>query len=717
MRDIEHFFDLMRKKDPKLFEVYQSVTSGLEWTWQFRNRDYGWGPNPQASSSLETTFWVVKNLMPITSREFFMGTREFVLNLKNPDGYWGDTAGAKSTYRHTSCAIEILKLMGKEVTTSSDQELVAKSRKWLEDGGDPNGGWGIGPEDPHDMNNTYIVSSALFDSGTKLEEPMFKQTVEWLASNQLENGAWPIHADRGGEVDLENSVKAFMILKVLKSGFDENLDKLSKFILKNRNNDGGWGSRPGLESDIMPTAYAFKCLTDSGYTYASHPEEMGIVIDYLLKHQDRVGFWSREGSSQGSVGLTSFLVNSLYSQIDQTELSVPMSNVFRLHIPALTGRTVGSRRLKSPIREMAQIIYQLEGDEHYDIFLDSPETDSILVTSSRHFVPLEVRKDILQRTQEINELFNVLEKGGDWSRTGAAEAIYEDLNDKMKRLGKGLYFDFAPPALQKLLSSMTTRYLMIATNDPLIPWELIYIQEKDTYLGLEFALGRKVLMIADRLPRLKKTYDNIMHVLLIGNPSGNLPSSENEVKYISEKLEALPQVKTNLLVGSDVTRSNLEKILSKQHYDIVHFAGHSYYNPENPDKSYLELANGEAVYASQFSWLFQSGIPAVIFLNACSTAMVKDSTETPEQSELQMSGMIRQLMNIGVQSVIGSLWPMHDIISATIATEFYRNLTHGMTLGEALQSSRKMVHNSFKHRNVGWNGFILYGNPMLKLDW
>ncbi|UCH90024.1 MAG: CHAT domain-containing protein, partial [Thermoplasmata archaeon] len=129
---------------------------------------------------------------------------------------------------------------------------------------------------------------------------------------------------------------------------------------------------------------------------------------------------------------------------------------------------------------------------------------------------------------------------------------------------------------------------------------------------------------------------------------------------------------------------------------------------------YLELANGEAIYASQFSWLFQKGVPSVIFLNACSTA--RDTSEEEVQHERQITGMIRQLMNIGVQSVIGSIWSMHDIISATIASEFYRNLTHNMTLGESLQSARKIVHNSFKHRNVGWNGFILYGNPLLKLD-
>jgi CHAT domain-containing protein len=255
---------------------------------------------------------------------------------------------------------------------------------------------------------------------------------------------------------------------------------------------------------------------------------------------------------------------------------------------------------------------------------------------------------------------------------------------------------------------------MIATNDPLIPWELIYLPEKDTFLGLEFGLGRKVLMVVDRLPVITKSYDHILDVLLIGNPSGNLPSSEDEVKFIGERLDAIDRVKTKMMVGDEVTRTGLEKALSEQQYDIIHFAGHSYFNQENPNKSYLELAGGEKIYASQFSWLFQKGIPSLIFLNACSTA--RDSGDETSREEVQMSGMIRQLMNIGVQSVIGSLWPMHDIVSATIASEFYRNLMYGMTLGEALQTARKIVHNSFKQRNVGWNGFILYGNPMLRLE-
>lgn len=713
MSDIEHILSIMRNKDPQLFEIYQSVALGLEWVWQFRNRDYGWGHTPQAESSLETTYWIVKNLISITGKNSFMGTKELVLNLRNQEGFWGDTHSARSTYRHTACALSLMNIMKDEIPSPQEQEIVERSIEWLLEGGDDHGGWGLGEGDPHDMKNTYIIFSTLLELGLKTSIPKIEGTLKWLKESQLNNGAWPLHADRSDDVDIENSVKGFLLMKALGPEDIECMEKLCSFLIKNQNADGGWGPRPGLESAIGPTSFAFKALTDSGCTIQSHPDQINNTIRFIFGHRDEVGFWIRKNSQVGSPGLTSFIINSLYSHVKQIILSVPVSAVFQLQVPSLTGRTMVSRRIKSPVREMAQIIWQLEGEEHYDIFLDSPETENILFTHSRHFVPKEVREDIFQRTQEINSLFNTLQKTGDWTRSGAVD-IYQDLNDKMVRLGKGLYFDFVPPSLQKILSTITTRFLMIATNDPIIPWELIYLPEKDTYLGLEFALGRKVLMVVDRLPIISKSYDHILDVLLIGNPSGNLPSSENEVKYIAEKLEVNERVKTKVMVGDEVTRTGLEKELSDQQYDIIHFAGHSFFNPENPNKSYLELARGEAIYASQFSWLFQKGIPSLIFLNACSTAMDSGGETTPE--EVQMSGMIRQLMNIGVQSVIGSLWPMHDIVSATIATEFYRNLMHGMTLGESLQSSRRLVHNSFKTQNVGWNGFILYGNPMLRIE-
>jgi prenyltransferase beta subunit len=714
MNEAENFLILMRNKDPTLYKIYQAVTHGLEWVWQFRNRDYGWGPTPQSDSSLETTYWVVNNLMPMTEKKYFIGTKEYVLNLRNPDGFWGDTIGAKSTNRHTACAINILNHVLDEASLPLESEVIETSKKWLISGSDKNGGWGVGPGDPCDIPNSFIVCCTLLKLGVENSENVIQNTQKWLESNQLEHGAWPLHANRAAEIDIENTAKAYHLLKSINPTLKEKFNKIYSFILKNQNDDGGFGSSPGLESDIASTAYALKILTDGGYTYSSNPEEMNKMIDFLLSKQDRSGFWKRKDSNLGSVQLTSIITSSYYSQINETILSVPVSTFFNFQLPTLTGRTVLSRRIKTPVREMAQIIWQLEGDEHYDIFLDSPETENILFTHSRHFVPLEVRKDIFQRATEINEMFNVLQKSGDWSRTGTAEGIYEDLYDNLIRLGKGLYFDFVPASLQNILSTMSTRYLMIATNDPMIPWELIYLPEKEIFLGLEYALGRKVLMVADRLPRLPKSYDNILHVLLIGNPSCNLPNSENEVKYISEKLEVSKQIETKLLVGEDVTRSNLEKTLNKQHFDIVHFAGHSFFNPQNPNKSYLELANGEAIYASQLSWLFQKGVPSVIFLNACSTA--RDSTDEANEHERQMSGMIKQLLNIGVQSVIGSLWPIHDIISATIATEFYINLMQGMNLGEALQSAKKIAYNSFKHRNVGWNGFILYGNPMMKIE-
>jgi prenyltransferase beta subunit len=704
----------MHKKDPTLFDIYQSVTHGLEWVWQCRNRDYGWGKTYKSDSSLENTFCAVLNLQSLTPKNYFVGIKEYVLNLNNPDGFWGDALGGKNTYRHTSCAVNLLNIMKDDIIAPHEMELIENSKKWLIEGGDSEGGWGVGEDDHHDMHSTNIVGLTLLELGVNPEDPKMKATMDWLSGKQLPNGTWPLNLERGDEVDIKNSVKGYMFLKKLNSQPNAELEKLTNFILKNQNDDGGWGARPGLESDISSTAYAFRCLASSGKNYQNTPNEITKGINYIHVQQDRTGFWTQKGSTTGSVPLSSHLVNSLYSQIQQVVLDVPVSAIFQLQIPTLTGRTISSRRIKSPTREMAQIIWQLEGDEHYDIFLDSPETENILFTNSRHFVPLEVRKDIFQRTQEINDMFNILQKSGDWSRSGAAEGIYEDLNDKLVRLGKGLFFDFVPPSLQEIFSTITTRYLMIATNDPLIPWELIYIPEKDTFLGLEFALGRKVLMVADRLPLLVKSFDNVLNVLLIGNPSCNLPNSEDEVKFIAEKLSNYPQVKPKLLVGNEVTRSGLERALSEQHYDIVHYAGHSYYNAQNPNKSYLELANGDAIYASQFSWLFQKGVPSLIFLNACSTA--REGEQGGAQEEGQLTGMIRQLMNIGVQSVIGSLWSMHDIISATIASEFYKNLMQGMTLGEALQSGRKIVYNSFRQRNVGWNGFILYGNPMLKLD-
>lgn len=713
MPEVEQFLTLLRSKDSNLYEIYKSMSLGFEWVWQFRNRDYGWGPKPHDESSLETTYWVVKNLLPLTAKKYFLGTREFVLNLKGTDGFWGDSSSAKHTFRHTSCAIEILQEMADKVESQDERSMVESAKTWLIEGADPDGGWGLSPGDPHDIHNTFIVCPTLLNNGVKQDDPVMAKTLEWLEKTQLENGGWPLHLDRPGEVDIENTVKSYLLIKSFKPHAEDILKKISSFIIKNQNDDGGWGCRPGLESDISPSAYAFKCLISEGFTNQTHPEQMKRITRFFLDKQDRIGFWTRKSFQMGSVGLSGFILNSMFTQIQSEILTVPLSSIFQLQLPSLTGRTIVSRRIKSPVRELAQVIWQLEGDEHYDIFLDSPETESILFTNSRHFVPLEVRKDIFQRTLEINEMFNLLQKAGDWSRSDQELGIYSDLNDKLNRLGKGLFFDFVPASLQKILSNIKTRYLMIATNDPLIPWELIYLPEKETYLGLEFALGRKVLMVADRLPMIKKSFDNVLHVLLIGNPSGNLPSSEEEVKFIAERLESFPEVKTKVLVGDKVTRSELEKTLSEHHFDIIHYAGHSFYNEENPNKSYLELANGDAIYASQFSWLFQSGIPSVIFLNACSTARESHSSDYHEG---QMSGMIRQLMNIGVQSVIGSLWSMHDIISATIATEFYKNLMHGMTLGEALQSSRMIVHNSFKQRNVGWNGFILYGNPMLRLD-
>ena len=67
---------------------------------------------------------------------------------------------------------------------------------------------------------------------------------------------------------------------------------------------------------------------------------------------------------------------------------------------------------------------------------------------------------------------------------------------------------------------------------------------------------------------------------------------------------------------------------------------------------------------------------------------------------------------IGAKSVIGGLWKVSDEVASGIMGDFYRNLTRGQTISQALRGAQKksIEEKQFAHPFY-WACFALYGNP------
>lgn len=171
---------------------------------------------------------------------------------------------------------------------------------WIEETG------GFAPFPNHDAHLLSTLSGiqilAIFDSLNVLDAGKIEKCVNFIKSNQLEDGSF--QGDRFGEIDTRFSYNALSSLSILGKLTPEVVDPAIDFILKCRNFDGGFGLCPGAESHA---AQVFTCLGSL---------KICNKLDKLSKEQiDETGWWlcERQLPDGGLNGRPSKLPDVCYS--------------------------------------------------------------------------------------------------------------------------------------------------------------------------------------------------------------------------------------------------------------------------------------------------------------------------------------------------------------------------------------------------------------------
>jgi hypothetical protein len=316
---------------------------------------------------------------------------------------------------------------------------------------------------------------------------------------------------------------------------------------------------------------------------------------------------------------------------------------------------------------------------------------------------VDMRKAIDDLTTVINVLF-----GAQGTLRGKMPEVPENQAlDSLSELGDLMYRLFLPTIIQRHLKEVESPVL-IASNDLELPWELMYPENE--FLCLRAPVGRMPMM-RDFPRRNEYKREEQLHFLFIANPTGDLSATEKEVEWIADRLSDEP-AKVEIWKGDEVTGLKLHRALASGRYDVIHYSGHAYFNPENPDESGLLLA-GQNVFIAQTIQRTLRGRP-LVFLNACESGreMMADGEVSYTTSETE--GLASSFILGGALGIIGTMWPIFDEGAAEFGSNFYENLLAGKTLGEAVRQARLHVKESRPH-DVTWASFMLYGDPTLNI--
>jgi pimeloyl-ACP methyl ester carboxylesterase len=207
--------------------------------------------------------------------------------------------------------------------------------------------------------------------------------------------------------------------------------------------------------------------------------------------------------------------------------------------------------------------------------------------------------------------------------------------------------------------------------------------DRDRFLGTSRGFTRQLRTPFAVLPDPPAAPRKTLRVLVVADPSEDMPlaGAEAEGLEVADVFTAYNRagndpasgnrvIVDRLLGPREATRTNTLRYLMLRSYDVLHFAGHCFYNSQQPDASGWIFSNGETISAHELSRIDR--IPRFVFSNAC------ESGVTPDRSELRSDALAPSFAESffarGVANFICTAWPVDDSAARRFARTLYLNL-------------------------------------------
>jgi CHAT domain-containing protein len=180
--------------------------------------------------------------------------------------------------------------------------------------------------------------------------------------------------------------------------------------------------------------------------------------------------------------------------------------------------------------------------------------------------------------------------------------------------------------------------------------------------------------------------------LILGVPDERTPAIRSEVEALAR---ILPNPK--LFIGEEATESVLHTHGPRS--KTVHIATHGYFRQDNPMFSSIRLGTS---HLSLYDMAHLQLPVEMVVLSGCATGL---NVITPGD---ELMGLVRGLLQAGAQSLVLSLWDVHDDSTKDFMVEFYTQLQQGQTKAEAMRSASITLRESRPHP-YHWAPFLLIG--------
>jgi len=236
------------------------------------------------------------------------------------------------------------------------------------------------------------------------------------------------------------------------------------------------------------------------------------------------------------------------------------------------------------------------------------------------------------------------------------------------------------------------------------PWEALSIKgwAPAAEAGLSRRYAAEGMSVAKW--REQRRRERGLNVLLVVNPTGDLPGAIEEGERVAQMLARLPGAGITAIRGGEATRARLLAEFRSGDYDAIHFAGHAFFDSSAPASSGILCAGGRVLSGGDLAAM--DSVPALVFFNACESGRLRSAVKPLRQLDRSV-GFAEAFLRGGVANFIGTWWPVSDAGATTFATLLYRELAGGSSIGVALNAARTAVR---ELPSADWANYLHYGS-------
>ncbi len=346
-----------------------------------------------------------------------------------------------------------------------------------------------------------------------------------------------------------------------------------------------------------------------------------------------------------------------------------------------------------------------------------------LVRESFEFAALTTDAAMPQRDTQIDP--GLVDEANDLL-PGAAD--YAAQVDKGHLLGRLLL----PADLREtLIKPSTPVVLTLDRSTARIHWEMVALGpgdgtpgfRADNFLGTTCGLTRQLRTTFAPLPEAPLLTGRPLRVLVVADPAEDapLPGAQEEGEAVVRVFERFKaelgydvQV-VSLLGPRRATRVAVLEHLINHRFDILHYAGHCFFDEKDPSHCGWIFSGNRILSAHELSRIDR--IPRLVFSNACESGITPRQRE--QRSALLAPSFAEAFFARGVGDFVCTAWPVDDAAALAFARRVYEGLLgfrgSPETMHEAITGGRIEIAQLGLGGLQTWGAYQHYGDPNLRL--